>query len=94
MKRTTVYLSGCLSGAVSFVLTSCLSRVYHIDSNPSGASDSGTDFAKAFTVSHFHLSSFDDFLTSRPEVSKFFSKRARFENVKMSKGQQSALMLF
>lgn len=27
-----------------------LSRVYHIDSNPSSANDSGADFAKAFTV--------------------------------------------
>lgn len=28
----------------------CLSRVYHIDSNPSSASDSGADFAKGFAV--------------------------------------------
>lgn len=56
---TTVHLSTkgqlfvCLAVTValfSFVLTSCLSRVYHIDSNPSGANDSGPDFLKAFTV--------------------------------------------
>lgn len=42
--------SGFLSGSFSLVLTSCLSRVYHIDSNPSGANDSGPDSAKALTV--------------------------------------------
>lgn len=32
-----------------------LPRVYHIDSNPSSASDSGADFSKAFTVRSFIL---------------------------------------
>lgn len=46
----TVLVPGPQSGSFSLVLTSCLSRVYHIDSNPSGANDSGPDSAKALTV--------------------------------------------
>lgn len=49
--HSTIHLYGrYLFDSFSAAHNICLSRVYHIDSNPSSVNDSGADFAKAFTV--------------------------------------------